>query len=352
MSNPNAMVPVAPPYTIDDFYSPAEVDALFGVVKNHGPWPLISALHFKSAEEYLAVAGGPNRPKDAKLTDYTSPSFRGYFGKDGVCFYDEVHDIYFNKRLMDIAKKVHGAEYAMTSGMLFNIAGPSHSYDAGHFDTASWRGLALSHTPVWVLAVIAKSGLFERYKVKTAQVITYFYESGIDGGFTYWPDGPNRPPKRFAPPFHNTAIVSDNSQMFHRREANGPKDLRDCPDLDIHTVVEWAGDDQWVLTNDGVEIGRFTEENRRALFHWTGLVFQDKAEVMTYLEHTDDLTLDMVFETLIADMKTKGLSFPEPSDPLNDPEFIALLTKTYAMSPSEYPAEAPLTTNKAEAYAG
>ena len=101
------MVPVAPPYTIDDFYTPAEVDALFGVVKNHGPWPLMSALHFKTAEEFLAVAGGPNRPKDAKLTDYTSPSFRGYFAQDGVCFYDEVYDIYFSKRLIEIAKTGH-----------------------------------------------------------------------------------------------------------------------------------------------------------------------------------------------------------------------------------------------------
>lgn len=350
MSNRHPMVPVVSPYTIDDFYSPAEVDALFGVVKNHGPWPLITALHFKSAEEYLAVAGGANLPKDAKLSDFISPSFRGYLGKEGVCFYDEVHDIYFSKRLKDIAKKVHGAEYAMTSGMLFNIAGPSHSFDAGHFDTASWRGLALSHTPVWVLAVIAKSGLFEQWKVTTAQVITYFYESGIDGGFTYWPDGPHKTPQRFVPPFHNTAIVSDNSQMYHRREANGPVEMRDYPELDIHTLVEWAGNDEWVMRNDGVEIARFHEENRRALFHWTGLVFKDKAEVDTYLEHKDDLTLDKVFEILIADMKSKGISFTEPSDPLNDAEFIALLTRTYDMAPKEYPAEAPLNVKRPEAY--
>lgn len=338
------MVPVAPPYTIDDFYTPAEVDALFGVVKNHGPWPLISALHFKTAEEFLAVAGGPNRPKDAKLTDYTSPSFRGYFAQDGVCFYDEVYDIYFSKRLIEIAKKLHGAEYGMAHNMLFNLAGPSHSYDAGHFDGATWRGINLHNCPLWLIAVMAKSGLFDRYKVKTAQVITYFYESGIDGGFTYWPDGPDRAPQRFVPPFHNTAMVSDNSEMYHRREANGPRELRDCPELDITTVVDWAGNDEWVLSNDGREIGRFDEANRRVLFHWTGLVFRDRAEVTAYLEHTDDLTLDKVFEIFLADLRERGIPCTEPSDPATDPEFIQLLNTTYAMSPQQYPDEAPLDT--------
>lgn len=39
MSRRHPMVPVAPPYAIDNFYSPDEVDALFGVIKEHGPWP-------------------------------------------------------------------------------------------------------------------------------------------------------------------------------------------------------------------------------------------------------------------------------------------------------------------------
>ncbi|NLT30353.1 MAG: hypothetical protein GXX86_07840 [Propionibacterium sp.] len=350
MSKRHPLIPAIAPHLIQDYYTPEEVDALFGVVKNHGPWPLISALHFTSTEEFLAVAGGKNVPADAKLTDFTSPSFRGYLGQLGVCYYDEVHDIYFSDKLMKTVKEVHGAQYAMTHGMLFNIAGPSHSYDSGHVDSASYRGLTTANCPVWVSAVMAKSGLFEEYKVKTAQVITYFYESGIDGGFTYWPDGPDRKPQRFVPPFHNSAIVSDNSQMYHRREANGPRELRDCPELEITTKLHWGGDDQWILRNGDTEIGRFDEANRRALFHWTGLVFMDSAEVKEYLEHTNDLTLDKVFNMLMADLTERGVAYTEPDDPATDQAFIDLLTKTYALSPDEYPAEAPVNAKAPSTY--
>lgn len=335
------MIPVAPPYQIPDFLSPQETESLFSVIKNHGPWPLINALYFDSAEDYLTVAGGKNPNPNAKLSDYLNPGFRGVMAQDGVCFYDEVHDFYFDKRLIELAKGMHGAEYGLADHLQFNIAGPGHSRDAGHFDGSTWRGLNLNNCPLWLITLMAKSGLFQEYKVKTAQIITYFFESGIDGGFTYWPDGPDRAPQRFAAPFHNTAIVSDNSQMYHRREANGPRELRDYPDLDLHTQLHWGGDGQWVMTNDGAEFARFSDADRRVLFHWTGLVFADRAEVTEYLEHTNDLTLDKAFEIFLADLQGRGIRFTEPSDPLTDREFFALLNATYAMSPDEYPADAP-----------
>jgi hypothetical protein len=71
-------------------------------------------------------------------------------------------------------------------------------------------------------------------------------------------------------------------------------------------------------------------------------VFTDMADVKRYYDHTDDLTRDRAFEMMIADLKRRGVTFDMPSDPLSDRAFIATLTRTYAMAPQQFPAEAPL----------
>lgn len=338
------LVPVAPPRVVADLYSSAEIAALFGVVADHGPWPLVLAHHFASAEEYLAVSGGADRKPDAKLSDFVAPVFRGYLAKEGVAFYDEIRDIYLSRTLLEHAKSVHGARYGMAHHMLFNMAVPSRSFDAGHFDSGNWRGMSSVETPVWLLSVMAKSGLFDHWEVETAQVITYFYDSDLDGGFTYWPDGPDRAPRRLAAPFWNTAVLSDNSKMYHRREANGPRDRRDMPELEMHTRLHGA-DGQWVVRNGDTEIGRYTDGEVRTLFHYTALVFDDRRDADRYLDHTDDLTAAKVFDILGDDLKRRGIAFEFPADPMTDRNFIALLTDTYAMAPAEYPADAPLDVN-------
>ena len=78
----------------------------------------------------------------------------------------------------------------------------------------------------------------------------------------------------------------------------------------------------------------------RLLFHYDAHVFTDLADVKRYYDHTDDLTRDMTFEIMIADLKKRGVAFEMPFDPINDPAFIGVLTQTYAMRPTVYPPEA------------
>ncbi len=341
------MTPITSPTVVNDVYTQDEIDTLFGIVRRNGPWSLILAHHFSSTEEYLAISGGKDRNSNATLADFTAPTFRGYLAQEGVALQDEAHEIYFSRKLLEPIKEMHGAKYGLAKNMLFNACGPSHSFDAGHFDTGSWRGVDLTNAPVWLLAVMAKSGLFDAWEVKTGQVIIYFYDSDVDGGFTYWPDGPDMRPRRLPAPFWNTGILTDNSRMYHRREANGPRARRDVPDLRMDSLLEADGDDEWVIRNGDTEIARYHDQDMRMLFHYTALVFDDLADVKRYLDHTDDLTLDKVFDIFMADLKARGIRFTEPSDPMNDNEFIALLTDTYAMAPEEYPAEAPLDVKTA-----
>ncbi|SLH73595.1 Uncharacterised protein [Mycobacteroides abscessus subsp. abscessus] len=129
--------------------------------------------------------------------------------------------------------------------------------------------------------------------------------------------------------------------MYHRREANGPRDRRDMPELDMQTRLH-GENGQWVVRNGDKEIARYTDGEVRTLFHYTALVFDDRRDADRYLDHTDDLTPAKVFDILGDDLVRRGKEFDFPTDPMTDREFIALLTDTYAMAPAEYPAEAPL----------
>lgn len=343
MTNRHPLTPVKPPEVIDDFYRPDEIRTLFGVVREHAPWKLILAHHFKSAEEYLAVSGAAGvDPSNVQLSDFAAPTFRNYLAEQSVVLFPEVHDIYFSKRLLDPVKEMHGAKYGFPNLMLFNIGVPSHSFDAGHFDNRNWRGVSNLNTPAWLLASMAKSGLFDRWELKTGHMITYFCDSDIDGGFTYWPEGPDKAPKRYVPPFNNTCMLSDNSKMYHRRESNGPRHLRDYPDLRMDSLLHSDGPDEWVIRNGEQEIARYHDRDMRTLFHYGAFVFDDMPEVRQYLDHTDDLTHERAIGILIDDMKKRGVKCSEPSDPLTDREFIALVNKTYHMAPASYPPEAPI----------
>ena len=343
-STRHPMTPAVPPQFIENIYTPDETAVLFDIVRNNGPWRLIAAHHFKSAEEYLAVSGPKNRDPDVKLelSDLLTPTFRSYFGDRGVAYENKAHELYFNRRLLDMIKGIHGATYAVPGSYLFNLRAPAHSYDAGHFDGASWRGVDMGNAPLWLISVMAKSGLFERWEIKTGQVISYYYNSDIDGGFTYWPDGPDLAPRRFAAPFWNSGLLTNNEKMFHRGEASGPRDKRSIPKLQLDSVIEGAGTDEWVIRNGPEEIARYHDDDMRFLFHYSANVFDDLADVKRYLDHTDDLTVEQALGMLIDDLDARGVSYTTPSDPLNDADFVATLTRAYAMAPADYPAEAPL----------
>ena len=52
------------------------------------------------------------------------------------------------------------------------------------------------------------------------------------------------------------------------------------------------------------------------------------------MDHSDDLTTDVVFERLLADMRSRGVTVAEPTDPLHDSDFIRALIATYTIAPT------------------
>lgn len=343
--------PIAEPRVVDGVYSADQHRRLQQVVRNNGPWSLILAQHFASSEEVSATLSG-SMPEGVELTFdmFLTPVFRGYFAKNGTCLYPEIEDTFYNSGFLDFVRGYWNAKYAKPESMLFNIQGPAGSHDPAHLDATSFRGITMKNTPIWLMNTMGKSGLFNRWLNRKAQVITWFYQGQIGGGFTYWPDGPLNTPKRLAAPMWNRGVVVQNEMMFHRGEENGPHDMRFPAGLAFNSLFEADPDraDGWEITTDGRVIQKIPAEEMRFLVHWGAEIYMDLDELRTVMDGTDDLTHEQVFDIFIADLRARGIAFPMPSDPMRDTAFIRLLNKTYDVgTPRLYPAEAPFSQQAA-----
>jgi hypothetical protein len=184
-----------------------------------------------------------------------------------------------------------------------------------------------------------------------AQVITWFSHDA-NSGFTYWPNGPLAAPARVQSPIYNRAVVVQNEMLVHRGEASGPVERRRPAGLAFDSVFTGeAGDpDGWIVKTGDQVIERYHTDDLRFLVHWSAEVFEDFAELKKNMEGSDDLTHEQAIDTLIKDVRSRGIAIETPSDPLNDPAFIRALNAAYDFGgPAQYPAEAQVDSPLAAA---
>lgn len=155
--------PAAPPREIDNVYTDDQRERLLDVVRTEGPWKLIIAQHFASADELMATMSGMFPEGFSPSLDlFLTPTFRGYLANYGAVLYPQLHDCFYNERFLQMAKEYWNAEYAKPQLMLFNINGPCANRDPGHLDSPSFRGVRHENAPTWLTSVMGKSGLFPR----------------------------------------------------------------------------------------------------------------------------------------------------------------------------------------------
>lgn len=348
----NIFRPVAPPRIIENAFTDDQHRRMFDLVRRKGPWSLILAQHFKSPDEVLATTSG-KVPDGVKLTwdMFLSPVFRGYFAQGHTCLYPEMEDCFFNQKFLDLVRGYWKAAYARPESMLFNLQGPCSGSKTPHVDATNFRGLSYQTTPVWLMNMMVKSGLFKRWQAHKAQVIAWYYKGRVGGGFNYWPDGIQAAPQQIKAPMWGRAVVVENEMMYHTAEANGPSALRRPPGLDIGSLIgaDPATADGWQITTGDEVIQRLPAEEMRFLVHWGADIFMDFDELKMTLDHSDDISHAQVFDMFVADLRRRGETFSMPSDPMTDQTFIQLLMRVYDPGvPAVFPAEPSEETAAAE----
>ncbi|AZI34937.1 hypothetical protein NT2_02_05650 [Caenibius tardaugens NBRC 16725] len=343
MSTPSIFRPVSPPQIIEGAFTEDQHRRMLQIVRDKGPWSLILAQHFKSPDEVVATTSGSVPEGFTPTWDmFLSPVFRGYFAQASTALYPEIEDCFFNSKFLDLVRGYWKADYATPENMLFNIQGPCWGSSNPHLDATRYRGISMHNSPIWLMNTMTKTGLFDHWRAKKAQVISWYYKGKVGGGFTCWPDGPKAQPQQIKAPMWGRAVVVENEMMFHTAESNGPLAQRRPEGLAINSLMspDPATPGAWQVTTDGAVVQHIPEDEFRFLIHWGADIFSDLAELKRSLDHTDDLTHDQVFDMIITDLKARGEQFEVPTDPLTDQAFIGLLTRVYDPGqPAIFPPE-------------
>jgi hypothetical protein len=113
------------------------------------------------------------------------------------------------------------AQVVRPSSLIVNVMGPMR--DGGtHVDAPTFRGLERGVAPLWLLVIMGMSRLFERWAVRVAGGLTWFYDRS-DGQFEYRPNGIDAPSEMEIGPYGNVALMADNE--LTRQDKTAPKFL-------------------------------------------------------------------------------------------------------------------------------
>jgi hypothetical protein len=203
---------------------------------------------------------------------------------------------------------------------------------AGHTDVPAFRGIDRKRYPIWLLGTMGHSGLFEDERIRIATAVSWFY-LGPDGGFEYWPDGPENPPRVHEGSIFNTAIVGDNDRMFHRVRPVGSREDGLLSGMTLETRLEHVAGDDWQIAEGNETRARCRYDELRISVSWKAEIFRDDAELRCVDEHADDLSLERVLARFYADLEARGVAFARPTDALSDQDFIDLLSQVYRSAP-------------------
>lgn len=209
-----------------------------------------------------------------------------------------------------------------------------------HIDVPAFRGLDRRRTPQWLLAALHSSGLFERWRLKTATGVSWWSHAG-GGKFVFYPHGPAGPVQVHSTAFGSSVVV-DTDTVYHGvdRVATPEGAPEQMPSLspgmklqlspgDADVEASAGGEvrvgplptrgEQWqVIDLDGrTVVANYSWSDVRLSISWKAFVFANDQERELWTTHTDDLDGDTALAMLVEDMVARGrvpaCTEPKPS---------------------------------------
>ena len=310
-----------PPIRLDGVL--AEPEALRRLVERNAPYFPVQRYFVNSAQAAVAEPG---------IASFIAPNFRGDWAYDRPLV-EGAEQLLNHAGFIDAAQRIFDATEVRPQQVYANLTWQlPFAQGSGHTDVPAFRGVDRTTVPTSILSMMGWSGLFERWRVEIATAVSWWYQ-GADGGFEYWPEGPDAAARVHEGSIFNTAIVGDNDFMYHRvRPVGAPAD--GLPQgMSLETRLAWLGGERWEVRDGDRVFGTPRWDDLRISVSWKAMVFRRAEDAALYDDHADDLGLEQVFEILYADLAQRGIDHPKPADPVNHPELFSLLAATYRPEP-------------------
>jgi hypothetical protein len=287
---------------------------------------------YDAASNFVRTGGRfGRRSDDVRLLAARTNYFREtYFYGEHTCS-PGVESFRDHDGLLAAARALHDRPIVVPAIVYANILLPGQEL-AVHTDVPEFRGANRRVVPQWLLVVMRHSQLFESWRMPIATAIAYFGDAE-GGDLAFYPDGPDGEAAVY-PPRHNTAVLLDTDTVFHGVDRVAGDDAV-LARLRPGMRLRHDGSHQWSLldTADSV-VTTYRTSDLRYSVSWKAYCFADDAEREAWTNHTDDLSLDHILDTLDTDLRTHNhLDGPRPFPT----DFAKLLITTYIPFPTPAP---------------
>jgi hypothetical protein len=315
----------APIFVTPAFDDPGIVRELLERTAPHYP----VQRYFRSGAEMRAQSG----PAQMII----APNFRADWATADARV-DGIDAILSNPRFVEAAGRLFESDLVSPWGVYSNITWQlPFDQGGGHTDVPAFVGIDRRRYPTWLLSVMGHSRLFEKERVEIATAVAWFYR-GKDGGFSYWPDGPDRPPRVHEGDVYNTSIIGDNDRMYHRVRPVGQRSDGMLGGMTLETTLEHDGGDAWAIRQAGEKRVSMRFDALRISVSWKAYVYRDEQQRQRHATEVGALDLTAVVDRFASDLAARGIDFQAPADPLHDEAFVTLLTRAYVHEPTVFEA--------------
>jgi hypothetical protein len=232
---------------------------------------------------------------------------RATYAERGEAVLPGARQVLGHPRLAELARDFFGTACVVPFTVYANVYLPGHGLHV-HTDVPSFRGAEHGQLPAWLLVCMHHSGLFERWRIKAATVITYpFVPSRRGGGeLTYHRTRPAS--EVVVAPSSNSAVVLDAESVFHGvRPVAGELPAGSCHSGRTELVPD--GEDRWCLRSGETghhERAVLEEDAVRMSISWKAYCFADDSEERSWRDGRDDLPVESVVPRLTELMVERG----------------------------------------------
>lgn len=315
--------------------APIRIDCVFDrpeivreLIERHSPY-LPVQRYFNNQAEFEASSG--------QGAMFIAPNFRGDWAYDEALV-EGIEPLLSHEGFREAAAKVFDAQVVRPQQVYCNCTVQlPFPQGAGHTDVPAFRGVDRMEFPISLLQLMGHSQLFERYRVFIATAVAWFYR-GKDGGFEYWPDGPDRDSKIHEGDIFNTAVVGDNDFMYHRVRPTGAREDGLLQGMTLDTRLERESGSAWRIVEGNSVLSSFDYAQIRSSISWKAMVFRDREEARVYDEKLDPLDINQVWTTFESDLASRGIDASCPPDPVANEDWMRTLSSAYIQEPAEHAA--------------
>jgi len=287
-----------------------------------------------AARNFIRSGGRFGRSEDLHVLAARTNYFRETYAYGDEIRIDGIQPFLRHEGFVEAARRLHRRPVIVPAIVYANLLVPGQEL-AVHTDVPEFRGVSRKTHPQWLLVAMRHSRFFEDWRMPIATGVSWYHDSR-GGEFAFYPDGPEAAPVALPVRF-NTAVLLDTDTVFHGVDRVA-SEKGDVAPLEPGMRLAFAGAGEWCIVDGEREVARYRWDDLRFSISWKAYCFRDETERRLWSEHSDDLTVDVVVDRLVRDLRDKGklgASLPE------DRELVDVIIDEYIRYPAPASACVP-----------